>query len=126
LLAYGATVETARAALPILQAAGVDATIVSARSAKPLDAELLIQFVQNQQNKIFTLEEGCTSGGFGAAILEWAAQHRVKNPKVKQAEIAVIALEDKFIEHGARQVLLDECGLSPSKVAQFVIDFVKA
>jgi 1-deoxy-D-xylulose-5-phosphate synthase len=39
LLAYGAMVETARQALPELLKAGIDATLVNARSAKPLDAE---------------------------------------------------------------------------------------
>lgn len=126
LLAFGAMVETAKAALPLLQAANIDATIVSARSAKPLDAELLKSVITGEpQNKIFTLEEGCLAGGFGAAVLEWAAQERARAPKVKQAEIAVIALDDKFVEHGARSVLLDDYGLSPAKVAQFVINYVK-
>jgi 1-deoxy-D-xylulose-5-phosphate synthase len=110
----------------LLQAANIDATIVSARSAKPLDVELLKSVITGEpQNKIFTLEEGCMAGGFGAAVLEWAAQERARAPKVKQAEIAVIALDDKFVEHGARSVLLDDYGLSPAKVAQFVIDYVK-
>ncbi|HEY9678978.1 MAG TPA: 1-deoxy-D-xylulose-5-phosphate synthase [Drouetiella sp.] len=124
LLAYGAMVETAKTALPMLQAAGLDATVVSARSAKPLDTELLETLVDDTSNKIVTLEEGCMAGGFGAAVMEWAAQRRSKNPKQKQAEIAVVALEDKFVEHGARATLLDDYGLSAGKVTQFVKDFV--
>ena len=66
------------------------------------------------------------AGGFGAAILEWAAQHKARNPQVKQADIAVVALEDRFVEHGARSILLDDYGLSPDKVAKFVLDFSRA
>ncbi len=126
MLAYGAMVETAKQALPLLQAAGVDATIVSARSAKPLDSELLKSLVENTSNKIVTLEEGCMAGGFGAAILEWAAQHKARNPRIKQADIAIVAIEDKFVEHGARSILLDDYGLSAAKVAKFVQDFARA
>jgi 1-deoxy-D-xylulose-5-phosphate synthase len=124
LLAYGSMVETAKQALPLLQTAGLDATIVSARSAKPLDVELIKSLIEDTTNKIVTLEEGCMAGGFGAAVLEWAAQHKAQNPKIKQADIAIVALEDKFVEHGARAILLDDYGLSATKVAKFVRDFV--
>lgn len=111
-------VETAKNALPLLQATNIDATIISARSAKPLDGDLLKGLVENTNSKIFTLERRLHGRRFGGAILEWSAQHKAKNPKVKQAEIVVVALADRFVEHGARNILLDDYGLSAAKVAQ--------
>jgi 1-deoxy-D-xylulose-5-phosphate synthase len=123
ILAYGAMVQTAKEALPAMQAAGIEPTIISARSAKPLDDALLTQLISIPSAKIFTLEEGCRAGGFGAAILEWSAQERVRSPLTQQAPIVSIALQDHFVEHGNRAKLLDDNGLSAEKVAQFVANF---
>ncbi len=123
LLAFGSMVETARTALPIMQRAGLNATIVNARCAKPLDVRMLSRFVDDPSIKIVTLEEGCISGGFGAAVLEFAAQKKARNPRLRQAEIVSLGIPDNFVEHGARPILLDENGLSVEKVAEFVLDF---
>jgi 1-deoxy-D-xylulose-5-phosphate synthase len=125
LVAYGAMVEHARAALPILAENGISASLVNARSCKPLDSDTLSELCQNSQRPIVTLEEGCLAGGFGAAVLEWAAGRRAQNPVARQPEIACIAVPDQFVEHGARSVLLDINGLSAAKVAEFVQRFVK-
>jgi len=123
LLAYGAMVETARKALPVVQAAGLDATIINARSLKPLDATMLTSFIEDAEIRIITLEEGCLSGGFGSAILEFAAQLRLKNLRAKQADILPIGVPDQFVEHGGRAILLDQVGLSADKVAATVLEF---
>ena len=120
LLAYGAMVETAKQALPELHKSGIDAAIVYARSAKPLDAQMLNELLDTQNAKLVTLEEACLSGGFGAAVLQFAAQARLKEPTRKQAEIYSVGLPDHFVEHGARSILLDENGLSVNKVIDFV------
>jgi 1-deoxy-D-xylulose-5-phosphate synthase len=120
LLAYGAMVETARQALPELLKAGVEATLINARSAKPLDSEMLHELIGLPDLKIITLEEACLNGGFGAAVLQFAAQARVFHPARRQADIFCIGLPDHFVEHGARNILLDENGLSVQKVTEFV------
>jgi 1-deoxy-D-xylulose-5-phosphate synthase len=126
IFAYGSMVQIAREALPAVQAAGIDPVIVSARSAKPLDEELLSKFVADPSARIFTLEEGCRAGGFGAAVLEWSSMQRAKAPLAAQAPIVSIALQDQFVEHGNRAKLLDDGGLSAEKVAQFIIDFCRS
>ncbi|MBX9878549.1 MAG: 1-deoxy-D-xylulose-5-phosphate synthase [Candidatus Obscuribacterales bacterium] len=120
-LAYGSMVETAKQALSILQEQGKNATIVNARSAKPLDESMLSEIVSNPNNKIVTLEEGCLPGGFGSAVLEWAAKFKMQNPQIAQAPIVTLGIPDKFVEHGSRQILLDINGLSPAKVADFAL-----
>jgi len=123
LLAYGAMVEAARQALAAMQSAGLDATIVNARSAKPLDQKMLRSFVHDAGLKIVTLEEGCLTGGFGSAVLEFAAAERIKNPATRQADIVCLGIPDQFVEHGARSILLKDNGLSPERIAEFVIQF---
>lgn len=125
LLAYGAMVEHARAALSLLIEGGISATLVNARSCKPLDSETLSQIFADTQKPVITIEEGCLAGGFGAAVLEWAAARRSQNPAARQPEIGCIAVPDQFVEHGARSILLDINGLSAPKITEFVTRFVK-
>ncbi len=120
-LAYGSMVETAKQALSILQEQGKDATIINARSTKPLDEAMLAELVSHANNTIVTLEEGCLPGGFGSAVLEWAAKFKMQNPQIQQALIATLGIPDKFVEHGSRQILLDINGLSPARVADFAL-----
>jgi 1-deoxy-D-xylulose-5-phosphate synthase len=123
ILAYGSMVDLALQALPLMQAKGLDSKIVNARSAKPLDQNMLKELAQDPATKIVTLEEGCLPGGFGASVLEWASAQRFQSPEVKLPEIACLGVPDNFIEHGSRAILLDRNGLSPEKVAEFVLKF---
>lgn len=123
LLCYGAMVDAARQAVPRLLEAGIRPSLVNARSCKPLDETMLSSFVMQPGNRIITIEEGCRTGGFGSAVLEWAAAERARNPRAKQAEIACLGVGDHFVEHGARAKLLELNGLDPASIAEFVIAF---
>jgi len=125
LLAYGAMVDVALQAKALLKARGVDSTVVYARSVKPLDSALLGQIFASPFKYVVTLEEGCSSGGFGAAVLEWASQQRIQSPLAKQPEIACLAVPDHFVEHGGRNILLSDVGLTPDKVTQFVSKVIR-
>ena len=63
------------------------------RFVKPLDNTLLHHIFQSYQH-IITVEDGTIKGGFGSAILEFAAEHTYKVP------VKLIAIPDIFIEHG--------------------------
>lgn len=123
LLAYGAMVNTVSRALPILQAKGLDPVIVNARCAKPLDNKFLDQLFEQGFEKIITLEEACLAGGFGAAVLEWAAAKRLQSPHIKQPEIACVGVPDHFVEHGSRSILLKDNKLDPESITNFVSRF---
>ncbi|MBU6455486.1 MAG: 1-deoxy-D-xylulose-5-phosphate synthase [Cyanobacteria bacterium REEB67] len=125
LLAYGAMVETAVQVLPELNRVGIEPMVVAARSAKPLDVSLLQKVLRDPKNRIVTLEEGQLTGGFGAAVLEYSSQLRQVDPACKLADIVNLGIADKFIEHGARPILLDEVGLSPAKVSAFLQKYLK-
>jgi len=60
---------------------------------KPLD-EKKLHSIFSTFKKIITIEDGATNGGFGSAILEFAARN---NYNVK---IQLLGIVDEFIEHG--------------------------
>jgi 1-deoxy-D-xylulose-5-phosphate synthase len=68
------------------------------RFVKPLDAALLHSILK-KHNTIITVEDGTVSGGFGSAILEFAAKHNYKNNFITKG------IKDEFIEHGTTEEL---------------------
>lgn len=64
------------------------------RFVKPLD-ETLLHSVFKSNKAIITVEDGVITGGFGSAILEFAAKHNYKNT------VRLIGIPDKFIDHGS-------------------------
>ncbi len=126
ILAYGAMVEVALGCVSELKQNGVNPRVINARSAKPLDTELLNSLLQCPGNKILTVEEGVLSGGFGSAVLEYAARKRLESPGQKQADIVCVGIPDKFVEHGARSILLDLNGLSSARLTDTILKFSKS
>jgi len=116
ILAYGAMVDVTRQALELVKSEQKP-VLVNARSAKPLDTNLLSDFVRDGYSTFFTVEEGCLAGGFGAAVLEWmsTAGQEIADGLPR---VLPIAIPDQFVEHGARAILLDLNGLSVEKIAQ--------
>ena len=125
LLAYGAMVEVALASAIELRTHGINPSVVNARSAKPLDNEFLLECFK-QGKKIITLEEANLAGGFGSAVLEFAAAARMQDFEIKIPEIACIGIADHFVEHGSRSILLDNNGLSAPKITQKILKFCKS
>ncbi|GGD82363.1 1-deoxy-D-xylulose-5-phosphate synthase [Planktosalinus lacus] len=80
---------------------------------KPLD-EKLLHAVFKKHKTIITIEDGVKSGGFGSAILEFAANYDYKNT------IHVAGIEDQFPEHGSVEELQELCGISPIKISQLL------
>lgn len=117
LLAAGTMVEKAVEAAGILEAEGIEVTVVNARFMKPLDEELLKELAADMK-LIVTMEENVLAGGFGSAVLEFLAQCP-SMPKVER-----IGIEDCFVEQGSRSALLQEQGLSAAKAVALVQAFV--
>ncbi len=63
------------------------------RFIKPLDEKILHHICKTYPH-IITLEDGCKSGGFGTAILEFINLHNYKN------NLTILGIPDVFIEHG--------------------------
>ena len=113
LVAYGTMVELALAAADRLAGHGIEATVVNARFAKPIDREAVAAAAQAPL--LVTLEEHAVPGGFGAAVLETLAASGQRIPST-----LMIGVPDRFIEHGARAKLLERLGFTPAAIAERV------
>jgi len=87
-------------------------TVVNARFCKPLDAELMRRLAADHE-LIVTIEDHAEMAGFGAAVLE--VLEDVPTP------VMVMGVPDRFIDHGKRDLLLAEAGLSPVDVCARVV-----
>lgn len=120
ILAAGNMVQYAIEASNLLADAGIDAEIINARFVKPLDAQLLND-VFRRHSKIITLEDNVISGGFGSAVLEFVNQQNIKN-----LDILVHGLPDKFVDHGTPEELYRDLKLDSKGITEIVIDFLSA
>jgi len=121
-LAYGSMVETARQALETIESEEKP-MLVNARSAKPLDLKMMSELVRDGHETFITVEEGCLSGGFGAAVLEWMSTAGQEISET-MPRVFPMAIPDQFVEHGARAILLDLNGLSKEKLAQRIAKII--
>jgi 1-deoxy-D-xylulose-5-phosphate synthase len=114
LVGYGILVYEAIAAAEALAREGIDAGVVNARFAKPIDRELLATLLRGA-SPLFTLEDHAVAGGFGSAVLELRAQF----PDAK-APVRCLGVPDRFISHASRGAQLRACGLDAASVADQV------
>ncbi|HBL74885.1 MAG: 1-deoxy-D-xylulose-5-phosphate synthase [Bacteroidetes bacterium GWF2_42_66] len=73
------------------------------RFVKPIDEELLHE-VFRKFTKVITVEDGVVQGGFGSAVLEFMSKNHY------HAELTMMGVPDRFIEHGTIEELQRECG----------------
>jgi 1-deoxy-D-xylulose-5-phosphate synthase len=104
---FGATLAVEAADL-LADAIGVRPTVVNARFCKPVDATLMRQLAERHE-LLVTIEDHATLAGFGTAVLETLDDAPVR--------VLRLGIPDRFIDHGKREVLLDEVGLTATQVA---------
>ncbi|RJQ49137.1 MAG: 1-deoxy-D-xylulose-5-phosphate synthase [Gammaproteobacteria bacterium] len=108
LLAFGALLQPALAAADEL-----NATVINMRFVKPLDVNLVLQIAATHE-LLVTLEDNSVMGGAGSAVAECLTQARVRTALIN------LGLPDRFVEHGAREELLADCGLDTEGVLRAV------
>ena len=109
ILAFGSMVA------PSVKAADeLDATVANMRFVKPLDVELVRQLAATH-DYLVTVEEGCISGGAGAAVAEALAAEGIVKP------ILMLGLPDTFIDHGDPATLLAGVGLDARGISASII-----
>jgi 1-deoxy-D-xylulose-5-phosphate synthase len=109
-LAVGTMVETARRAIATEE---LNVTLVNCRFIKPMDEELL-KTLLTTHDSVLTIEEGTGQGGFGSRVALFMQEHGFGN------HFAAMHLPDEFVEHGAREKLLELCGLSDAQIADAI------
>ncbi len=118
IIAFGKMVGYSIKVAEMLEKQEISATVINARFAKPLDEDML-KDVFSRFEYVVTVEEGQKIGGFGSAILEFANSIGLK------PNILVLGIEDKFIEHGTQEELLEEIGLDEKGIFKQVVDFLE-
>ncbi len=110
MLGYGSMVYPAMQAAEILSEHGIEATVINARFAKPIDTELIAPLAK-QIGRVVTLEEGCIMGGFGSAVMESLMENDVVVP-VKR-----IGVPDILVDHAEPKESFAELGLTPAQIS---------
>jgi 1-deoxy-D-xylulose-5-phosphate synthase len=109
ILAFGTLLHPALAA-----AEKLDATVANMRFVKPLDVALVTDLARSH-DAIVTVEEGCTMGGAGSAVMEALAAAGIERP------VLALGLPDQFVEHGDPAKLLALCGLDAAGIEQAIL-----
>ncbi len=113
IFAFGSMVKPSEEAGKLL-----DATVVNMRFVKPLDEDIISSLAK--KHRLFvTVEENSICGGAGSAISEYANANNISVP------ILHLGIPDYFQEHGSREELLEECGLSISGIVSSIQKYSK-
>ncbi len=104
LLAVGSMVGTAITVAQRLREKNLDVEVVNASTIKPLDGLCLSRLIEKNR-PVITLEEHVLEGGFGSAVLEYAAAHD------GCLRVSTIGVEGRFLPQGDHANLLRETGL---------------
>lgn len=103
-LSIGAIAKNVTEAIANLEVSHYDMRFV-----KPLD-ENLLHTIFKTHDTIVTVEDNAIKGGFGSAILEFAATHHYKNT------IKTLGITDAFVEHGNVEELQKLIGLDSNSL----------
>mgnify|MGYP001203215144 FL=1 len=103
-LNFGALIETAKEI-----AGNLKATIIDMRFVKPLD-ELLLKKFLSKADVFISIEDGSVMGGAGSAVQEFASKEKIDIKSI------LFGIPDEFIDHASRDEMLEEAGLSLSKI----------
>jgi 1-deoxy-D-xylulose-5-phosphate synthase len=114
ILSFGHPGNFAATAIRDLKAEGIEPAHYDMRFAKPID-EALLHEVFSRYKKVVTVEDGTVIGGFGSAVLEFMAANGY------QAEVRILGIPDRLVEHGTLKELHRECGYD----AQSIMDVVR-
>jgi len=80
---------------------------------KPLDEVMLHEIFSNFK-QVITVEEGALSGGFGSAVLEFAAKHNY------ECKVKCLGIPDNFIEQGSMKELYEIVKLDVQSIANTI------
>ena len=103
-LNFGALIETAKEI-----AGNLKASIIDMRFVKPLD-ELLLKKFLSKADVFISIEDGSVMGGAGSAVQEFASKEKIDIKSI------LLGIPDEFIDHASRNEMLEEAGLSLSKI----------
>jgi 1-deoxy-D-xylulose-5-phosphate synthase len=110
ILSFGHPGNFAASAIRDVSGDGISVAHYDMRFVKPLDTEMLHE-VFSKFDKVITVEDGTVVGGFGTAILEFMNEHSYK------ADVHIMGIPDRIVEHGTPKQLYDEIGIDANAIA---------
>lgn len=113
ILSLGHPGNFAASAIRDLKADGLNPAHYDMRFVKPID-EAMLHEVFSRFDKIITIEDGTVVGGFGSAVLEFMNTHHYR------AEVKILGIPDKLVEHGTPKELHRECGYDAEAIKEAV------
>ena len=117
ILSFGHPGNFAAAAIRDVKAEGINPAHYDMRFVKPIDEELLHE-VFAKFSKIITIEDGTVVGGFGTAVLEFMNQNGYT------AEVKIMGIPDRLVDHGSPKELYNEIGLNAQAVAEVLREWM--
>ena len=121
ILNFGARLNECLIAEENLRKKGVNATIVDARFAKPLDENLIWQLGTNHE-VIITIEEG-SIGGFGAHVSNFLNDKNLLDSNLK---LRSMILPDKFIDQDKPENMYKSAGLDALSIENKVLEVLNS
>ena len=115
LMASGSACAIASKAVRVLKERGISASLISASCIRPADKKVLSEI----NVPWFTLEEHSASGGIGVYLTQICIQEGWKVPS------GCFGVGEKFLQHGAHDLLLKDAGLNPEQIADRIENTLK-
>jgi len=117
IIATGKMVQHSIIAREKLKSYGIKSTIVNANFVKPIDKELIKNFVKKGY-KIVIVEDNVVKGGFGSLVLQYVSKLKANNVVLN------LGFKDKFVPHGSTDILYKIEGLDPEGIVKNIIKII--
>ncbi|MGM1016387.1 MAG: 1-deoxy-D-xylulose-5-phosphate synthase [Actinomycetota bacterium] len=99
-----------------LRAQGIGATVIDPRWAVPVQTSVIDLAARHRL--VITLEDGIRVGGIGTRVRQVLREAGV------DTAVDELGLPDEFIDHASRDQILEDAGLTASKIAQDIVSQV--
>lgn len=112
IISCGTQLTECVAAADRLRREGIEVGVINARFVKPIDQDVMRRAL-SECGFVVTVEEAALIGGFGAALLEFAADNGLPTTNVRR-----MGIPDQFIEHGERAELHADLGIDSDGIVR--------
>lgn len=117
IMAVGPMVYDALCAAEQLAAKDISCEVVNCQFVKPMD-EAYLQTAVKKFKVVVTMEEGVIKGGFGDGVISWLSENGYNGSSKR------MGLPDEFVDHGPRNLLLQNLGLNADGLIKTVSELV--
>ncbi len=114
IISIGKMVDYAIQVADLLKRDGIKADVFNTRFLKPFDLDGKIEESITRTRKVVTIEDGIINGGLATIIKENLIEYDLD----EKVEIQCFGYPDEFIKQGDVDIIEDEYGITPNKIAE--------